>query len=117
MRPPQQVPAPLGRYQRFYNLQARAAFLDCDSERLNVPKGHQILHMIAFMLLYGPVDLARLNITEALHVDFVKDAIRRTRQNMNTCMNEIEKPVSFHETMMAAKAYERGPHPPVARAD
>ena len=116
MRRPQPRPARLGRYQRFYNLQARAEFLDVDNERLNVPKGHQILHMIAFMLLYGPVDLARLNITESLHVDFVKDAIRRTRQHMLTCMNEIHKLVSFHETMMAAKAYERGPHPAVKRA-
>ena len=104
-------PPGTGRYQRFYNLQARAEFLSYDKERLNVPKGHQVLHMIAFMLLYGPVDLARLNICEALHVQYVKDAIKRTRQHMYTCMREMHKPVSHMETMHAAKAYERGPHP------
>ena len=102
--------APLGRYLRFYNLQAAAAFVSIDGERLDVPKGHQILHMVAHMLLYGPVDLARLNWWEARHVQFVKDPVKRTRQHEKTFLTEMHAPVNRLEVGYAAAGYERGTH-------
>ena len=105
-----------GRYQRFYNLQRAASFLAIDNERLNVPKGHQLLHMITHMLLYGAVDLARLNWWEARHVQAVKDPVQRTRQNENSFLFEMHKPVSRSEVFYAATGYESSPNLRVARA-
>ena len=105
-----------GRYLRFYNLQSRAAFVGMDAERLDVPKGHQLLHMITHMLLYGPVDLARLNWWEARHVQAVKDPVQRTRQNERSFLSEMHAPVSRTEVTYAAAAYERSPQMRVARA-
>ena len=97
-----------GRYLRFYNLQAAASFVAIDDERLDVPKGHQILHMITHMLLYGPVDLARLNWWEARHVQAVKDPVKRTRQNENF-LQEMTPVVSRTEVVYAAAGYESSP--------
>ena len=97
-----------GRYLRFYNLQAAASFVGIDDERLDVPKGHQILHMITHMLLYGPVDLARLNWWEARHVQAVKDPVKRTRQNDNF-LHEMTPVVSRTEVVYAAAGYESSP--------
>ena len=104
------------RYLRFYNLQRAASFIDIDNERLNVPKGHQLLHMLTHMLLYGPVDLARLNWWEARHVQAVKDPVKRTRQNEHSFLFEMHKPVSRSEVSYAATGYESSPNVRVARA-
>ena len=93
-------------------MQRDAEWLDNDAERLNTPKDHQLLHFIAFMLMYGAVDLARLNNTEADHVPYVKDAVKRTWWNYSTMMGELHRPVDRMEAMQAAKAYERPPLQP-----
>ena len=77
------------RYQRFFNLQNDATWLNFDNERLNTPKGHQILHFLSFMLMFGAPDLARLNNSEKDHQPYAKGASKRTRRHHNTQMMEI----------------------------
>lgn len=79
-----------------------------DPERLNVPKPHQVAHFLAFMCMFGPIDMARLNVSEGLHKEYAKEATKRTRRHVNTMMDEIHKPVDRYEAWVAAKAYECG---------
>ena len=99
------------RYQRFFNLQNDATWLNFDNERLNTPKGHQILHFLSFMLMFGAPDLARLNNSEKDHQPYAKDASKRTRRHHNTQMMEMHPVVNRYEAVRAAAGYEWAPQP------
>ena len=99
------------RYQRFFNLQNDATWLNFDKERLNTPKGHQILHFLSFMLMFGAPDLARLNNSEKDHQPYAKDASKRTRRHHNTQMMEMHPVVNRYEAVRAAAGYEWAPQP------
>jgi len=79
-----------------------------DPERLNVPKPHQVAHFLAFMIMFGPIDMARLNVSEGLHKEYAKEATKRTRRHVNSMLDEMHKPVDRYEAWVAAKAYECG---------
>ena len=71
------------------------------------------------MLMYGPVDLGRLNNSEGDHKEYAKDAARHTRRHYRTQMGEMHAPIDRYEAMHAANAYERrlGDFRPILRLD
>ena len=99
------------RYKRFFHLQNDADWLNFDKERLNTPKGHQLMHFLAFMLAFGAADLARLNNSEKDHGAYGKDVTRRTRRHHNTQMDEMHPVINRYEAMRASPGYECAPQP------
>ena len=68
------------RYKRFLGFWFASPLSEMDGEGLFVPKMHAVLHMLAFLILWGANDNARLGDQEKDHQPYVKRAVRRTRQ-------------------------------------
>ena len=93
------------RYARFTRYLAQAPWVAAGGkEGLDLPKGHAVHHMLAFVFLWGAIDNARLNNFEHDHTTFVKNAVKRTRMHLKTMIHELEVAV---DRIMAAR-YVRG---------
>ena len=90
---------------------AVARFWDTTTElnTFNTPKGHAVAHLIDFMVVFGAVDLARLNNAEHDHVRHVKNAARRTRQHERTMMQELHHVVDRMGAVDVLHGQERTP--------
>ena len=93
------------RYARFTRYLAQAPWVaEGGKEGLDVPKGHAVHHMLAFVFLWGAIDNARLNNFEHDHTTWVKKAVRRTRMHLKTMIHELE---GATDRIMAAR-YVKG---------
>ena len=93
------------RYARFTRYLAQAPWVAAGGkEGLDLPKGHAVHHMLAFVFLWGAIDNARLNNFEHDHTTFIKNAVKRTRMHLKTMIHELEVAV---DRIMAAR-YVKG---------
>ena len=74
---------------------------------LFVPKMHAVLHMLAFTVLFGCPDNARLGDQEKDHQPYVKRAVRRTRQWETTFEDEVLNVADRIDAMLQIRSEER----------
>ena len=78
-----------------------------DGEGLLVPKMHAVLQMLAFLILWGAIDNARLGDAEKDHQPYVKKAVRRTRQWETTFEDEVLSVADRIDAMLQIRSEER----------
>ena len=69
-------PGARGRYRRFLGFWFASGLSEMDGEGLLVPKMHAVLQMLAFLILWGAIDNARLGDAEKDHQPYVKKAVQ-----------------------------------------
>ena len=104
------IPFVSRRYVRWHEALKHAPW-DTSTElnTFNTPKGHAVGHLIDFMVVFGAVDMARLNNAEHDHVRHVKHAARRTRQHERTMMHELHHVVDRMDAVDVLHGQERAP--------
>ena len=100
-------PGARGRYKRFLGFWFASPLSEMDGEGLFVPKMHAVLHMLAFLILWGANDNARLGDQGKDHQPYVKKAVRRTRQWETTFEDEVLGVADRIDAMLQIRSEER----------
>ena len=100
-------PGARGRYRRFLGFWFASGLSEMDGEGLLVPKMHAVLQMLAFLILWGAIDNARLGDAEKDHQPYVKKAVRRTRQWETTFEDEVLSVADRIDAMLQIRSEER----------